>query len=114
MSKNAAAVASRGPGWVLRLPGVSITAADYGASMSARVLLIGKPGCHLCDEARAVIAQVCAEMGESFEERSILDDPALAADYAEEIPVTLVDGRRHDFFRVDPRRLRAALERQQP
>lgn len=77
--------------------------------MADRVVLIGKPGCHLCDEARAVIAQVCAELGESFRELSILEDPALADEYAEEIPVTLVDGLRHDYFRVDPQRLRNAL-----
>lgn len=77
--------------------------------MAARVTLIGKPGCHLCDDAREVIAAVCQEMGEAFTELSILDDPALAAQYAEEIPVTLVDGARHDYFRVDPVRLRKAL-----
>ena len=75
----------------------------------ARVVLIGKPGCHLCDEARAVVAQVTAETGDEFEELSILDDPALNERYWEQIPVVLVDGRQHDFWRVDPARLRAAL-----
>jgi hypothetical protein len=59
--------------------------------------------------ARAVVEQVCADLGESYEEISILDDPALQERYGEEIPVTLVDGRQHDFWRVDPDRLRAAL-----
>ena len=77
--------------------------------MTARVTLYGKPGCHLCDDARAVVERVCAELGESFEEISVLDDPALLEQYGEEIPVTLVDGRRHDFWRVDEGRLRAAL-----
>ena len=80
----------------------------------ARVTLIGKPGCHLCDAARAVVAQVTDELGESFVERSVLDEPELMARYAEEIPVTLVDGRQHDFWRVDADRLRAALERPRP
>jgi glutaredoxin len=75
----------------------------------ARVTLIGKPGCHLCDEARAVVAAVTAELGEEYVEVSILDDPDLRARYAEQIPVTLVDGRQHDFWRVSPDRLRAAL-----
>ncbi|WP_191480191.1 glutaredoxin family protein [Nocardioides ochotonae] len=78
-------------------------------SPTPRVTLYGKPGCHLCDDARAVVAAVCAELGEEFEEISILDDPALAERYGEEIPVTLVDGRQHDFWRVDPERLRRAL-----
>jgi len=77
--------------------------------VTARVTLYGKPGCHLCDDARAVIQQVCAELGESYDEVSILDDPSLQERFGEEIPVTFVDGRQHDFWRVDPDRLRAAL-----
>jgi hypothetical protein len=73
------------------------------------VTLIGKPDCHLCEQARHVIEQVCHELGESFVERSILDDPELADLYWERIPVTLVDGRPHDFWRVDAQRLRKAL-----
>ena len=76
---------------------------------SPRVTLYSRPGCHLCESARAVIEQVCAELGESYTEVSILDDPELIRRYGEEIPVTLVDGRQHDFWRVDPARLRAAL-----
>ncbi|WP_121253226.1 glutaredoxin family protein [Nocardioides ferulae] len=75
----------------------------------ARVLLYTRPGCHLCDDARAVIAAVCSDLGERFEEQSILDDPALLERFAEEIPVTFVDGRQHSFWRVDEQRLRRAL-----
>jgi hypothetical protein len=74
-----------------------------------RITLIGKPGCHLCDEAREVVAAVAAEVGVGWEERSILDDPALRERYAEQSPATLVDGRPHDFWRVSADRLRAAL-----
>ncbi|WP_122816220.1 glutaredoxin family protein [Nocardioides pantholopis] len=74
-----------------------------------RVTLYAKPGCHLCEDARAVIERVCAELGESYVEVSILDDPALLQRFAEEIPVTFVDGRQHDFWRVSEDRLRAAL-----
>ena len=74
-----------------------------------RVTLIGKPGCHLCEDARAIIARVTEDLGESFDERSVLDDPVLMEKYAEEIPVTLVDGKQHDFWRVNEARLRAAL-----
>jgi hypothetical protein len=76
-----------------------------------RVTLIGKPGCHLCDEAREVVAGVTAELGESYEELSILDDEELKQRYWEQIPVTLVDGEQHDFWRVSAERLRAALTR---
>ena len=74
-----------------------------------RVRLYSRPGCHLCDDARVVIAAVCAEMEETFEEVSIDDDPALLERFGEEIPVTFVDGRQHDFWRVSADRLRAAL-----
>ncbi|MGB0099614.1 MAG: glutaredoxin family protein [Nocardioides sp.] len=79
--------------------------------MSARVTLYSRPGCHLCDDARAVIARVCADLGEEYAEVSIDTDPALQRRYGEEIPVTLVDGRQHDFWRVDEQRLRVALAR---
>lgn len=74
-----------------------------------RVTLISRPGCHLCDDARAVIAEVTAELGESFAEVDVRSDPALLERYAEMIPVTLVDGRQHDYWRVSPDRLRNAL-----
>ena len=75
----------------------------------SRVTLYGRAGCHLCDEARVVIEAVCAELGESFAEVDIDSDPALRDRFTDEVPVTFVDGRQHDFWRVDPQRLRAAL-----
>ncbi len=79
-----------------------------GAS-GPRITLVGKPGCHLCDDARVVIEQVCADTGESYAEVSIYDDLEMADLYWEQIPVTLVDGVQHAFWRVDAARLRAAL-----
>ena len=78
-------------------------------SSGTRVRLIGKPGCHLCDDARAVIVQVCSQTGTDWDEVSILDDPVLADEYWERIPVVLLDGKPFDFWRVDAARLRAAL-----
>jgi hypothetical protein len=80
-----------------------------GAAPRVRVTLIGKPDCHLCVEARAVIEVVCADLGVGWEEVSILDDPVLFDRFWEQVPVTLVDGEQHDFWRVDGGRLRAAL-----
>lgn len=83
--------------------------------MSApRVTLVGKPGCHLCDDARVVIERVCAETGEAFVEVSIYDDLDLADLYFEQIPVTLVDGVQIDRWRIDAGRLRAALAAPRP
>ena len=73
--------------------------------------LYSRPGCHLCDDARAVIERVCADLGETFVEVSIDDDPELRRRFGAEIPVTFVDGRQHDFWRVSEQRLRTALVR---
>lgn len=77
--------------------------------MTARVVLVGKPGCHLCDVAREVIEVVCAEADVEHAELNIWDDPSLADQYADRVPVVLVDGRELAQFRVDSARLRAAL-----
>ena len=77
--------------------------------LPVRITLIGKPGCHLCDDAREVIARVAQDLQVGWRELSIADDPALGALYWEQIPVTLVDGAQHDYWRVDEARLRAAL-----
>ena len=74
-----------------------------------RVVLYGKPGCHLCDDARVVVARVCAALGEEYTEVDISTDPELARRFGEEIPVTFVDGQQHDFWRVDEGRLTRAL-----
>lgn len=75
------------------------------------VTLIGKPGCHLCDDAQAVIEKVCAEVGASWEKKDITEDEELYRKYWEQIPVVLVDGAQHDFWRVQEERLRRALTR---
>jgi glutaredoxin len=79
--------------------------------VSARVTLYTRPGCHLCHEARVVVERVCADLGEEYDEVDITGDPALLERFTEEIPVTFVDGRQHDFWRVDEQRLRTALAR---
>ena len=76
-----------------------------------RLTLLGKPGCHLCDDARAVLAEVLADFpAVTFEELSILEDERLLAEYVEDIPVVLIDERVHSTWRVDAVRLRRRLE----
>jgi glutaredoxin len=74
------------------------------------ITLLSRPGCHLCDEARAVIARVAGELGVAWAERDITESQEDLRDYGEMIPVTLIDGVQHDFWRVDERRLRQALD----
>ena len=77
--------------------------------MTARVLVLTRQGCHLCDQAIEVVAAVCAESGDTYATRDVDTDPALVGQYNDQVPVTFVDGEQHDFWRVDPVRLRAAL-----
>ena len=75
----------------------------------ARITLLTRPGCHLCDDARAVIERVAADLGVGWEERDITASPDDLREYWDKIPVTLVDGVQVDFWRVSEARLRAAL-----
>jgi Glutaredoxin-like domain (DUF836) len=74
------------------------------------ITLLSRPGCHLCDEARAVIASVADDLGVAWSERDISESEDDLRNYGEMIPVTLIDGVQHDFWRVDERRLRRALK----
>lgn len=83
---------------------------------TAHLTLIGKPGCHLCDDARDLIGSVVAKIAGHpsapdviLEERSILDDAELHELYVEDIPVLLINGKVHNYWRIDPLRLRTAL-----
>ena len=83
---------------------------------TARITLVGKPGCHLCDDARDVVSGVVGELAEQpgapliqVEEKSILEDAALHERFVEEIPVVLINDRVHNYWRLDPARLRTAI-----
>ena len=82
------------------------------ASPGARVpelLLLTRPGCHLCQAAREVLDRVRADTGVPWQERSIEDDPQLQERFAEEIPVLMIDGVQRDFWQIDEARLRRLL-----
>ena len=74
---------------------------------------MGKPDCHLCEQAIEVVAQVCEQLGQEFRVVSITEDPNLADLYWEKIPVILVDGEPFDFWRVNRDRLVTKLSAQQ-
>jgi hypothetical protein len=76
--------------------------------------LLGKPGCHLCDDAKLVVDRVAADLSAAGRpvqvvERSILDDPELERRFHDDIPVVLIDGEVHGRWRFDAEGLRAAL-----
>lgn len=78
------------------------------------ITLYGKPGCCLCDEARAAVDAVRAERPFELAEVDITLDPVLHRRYGERIPVLAVDGAEAFELRVDPAALRAFLDEQPP
>jgi glutaredoxin-like protein DUF836 len=76
---------------------------------SEPLLLVGKPGCHLCEVMREVVSPVAAELGLALAERDVRSDPELDALYRNDIPVLLLGGREVARHRVTAADLRARL-----
>lgn len=76
---------------------------------AARVVVLVRDGCHLCDEALETVAAVCAESGASWRTVNVDSDPALRAQHTDHVPVTFVDGKQLSLWFVDAGALRAAL-----
>jgi hypothetical protein len=76
-----------------------------------RLTLVTRPGCHLCDVARDAIARVAARAGESWRELDVTADVELEREYGDRVPVTLLDGREHGYWRVEEDRLLRDLRR---
>lgn len=84
--------------------------------MNIELTLIGKPGCHLCEDAESAIERVLASflasnpsVAVSITQHNILDDAELAARYSEEIPVLQINGKVHNYWRIDEERFMRAL-----
>lgn len=77
--------------------------------LPTRVVVYTKPGCHLCEDACSAVARIVADLGTGWEAVDISGDDALRTQWAEYVPVILVDGEVHDWFRVREDRLREAL-----
>jgi glutaredoxin len=75
------------------------------------VTLYGKPGCHLCDDARAVVERVRSEHPFELREVDVSLDPELHRAYGERIPVLEVDGEELFEFFVDEAELRRRIDR---
>ena len=77
----------------------------------ARVVLYTRRDCHLCEVAEQVVADVCGRTGDTWTTVDVDEDADLRTRFTDQVPVTFVDGAQHDFWRVDPARLEAALIR---
>ncbi|WP_022873035.1 glutaredoxin family protein [Nesterenkonia alba] len=78
-------------------------------SQSVDVEVLVKPGCHLCAEALEVTEAICAELGLDYTQTNVEEDPALATQFAEEIPVLRINGQVRDFWKFDSARMRRLL-----
>ncbi|MDQ1654418.1 MAG: hypothetical protein QOI35_3618 [Cryptosporangiaceae bacterium] len=76
-----------------------------------RLTLITRAHCHLCDEARETLARIEADTGEQWLEVDVDSSRELAAEYGDRVPVVLLDGSEHGYWRVEEPRLRRDLAR---
>jgi glutaredoxin len=77
----------------------------------ALVTLYGKPGCHLCDDARAVVERVRGQRAFELEEVDVSVDPTMHREYGERIPVLALDGVELFEFHVEEAELLEQLDR---
>lgn len=80
----------------------------------ARVVLFTREGCHLCEAARVLVAEEAARVGATWTEIDVADDPAAEEAHGDLVPVVFVDGVRRGILRLDPVRVRRALEATPP
>jgi glutaredoxin len=75
----------------------------------ASVTIYSRPGCHLCDDMKAVVARVARSLPLAIDEIDISTDPALETSYAAEIPVLMIGGKKAAKYRVTEDELRRLL-----
>jgi glutaredoxin len=81
------------------------------AATDHRVTLITRAGCHLCEVAETTLRRLSQELGFGYEELDVDADPARRAEYSDRVPVVLIDGREHGYWRVEEPRFRKAIAR---
>jgi glutaredoxin len=75
-----------------------------------RLTLLTRPGCHLCEQAREAMNRVAAATGARWTETDVTTDLELEREYGDRLPVVLLDGREHGYWRVEEDRLVRDLE----
>ena len=80
--------------------------------MKAEVVIFSRQNCHLCHEAEKIIREVLLEVSFDLEVINIDGNAELESLYGEEVPVTMINGAKHDYFRVDKKRFSEAVLRQ--
>ena len=80
--------------------------------MKAKVVIFSRQNCHLCHEAEKIVREVLSEISFELEVINIDGNAELESLYGEEVPVTMINGAKHDYFRVDKKRFSEAILRQ--
>jgi glutaredoxin len=75
------------------------------------ITIYSRHGCHLCDDAQAVLESMREELNFEIEVINIDEDADLIKLYSDQVPVIHIDGIHHDFYKVDPVRFRSSLEK---
>ena len=75
------------------------------AAADHEVTLVIRSGCHLCEDAEAVLQRMQAELGFRYNRRDVDASAELRAEYSDRVPVVLIDGREHGYWRVEEARL---------
>jgi glutaredoxin len=81
------------------------------AAPDHRVTLVTRVGCHLCQDAETTLRRLSGELGFGYEELDVDTDPARRAEYSDRVPVILIDGKEHGYWRVEEARFRKAVMR---
>ena len=76
-----------------------------------KVTIYSRQGCHLCDDAHNTLESMREELKFEIEVINIDEDAELIKLYSDQVPVIHIDGIHHDFYKVDPTRLRSSLEK---
>jgi glutaredoxin len=81
------------------------------AASEHAVTLITRSGCHLCEQAEHLLRSMAGELGFRYTELDVDADPVLKAEHSDDVPVIMLDGRQHGYWRVEEQRLRRDLAR---
>ncbi|WP_424923347.1 glutaredoxin family protein [Actinocrispum wychmicini] len=75
------------------------------------MIVVSRHECHACEQAEADVSRICGELGVPWTTQDVDADPELRAEYGDRVPVILIDGVEHGYWKVEEARFRAALTR---
>jgi glutaredoxin len=86
-------------------------AESRGGEHGMKVTLMSRKDCHACAAAEADVRRICGELGVGWTVEDVDSDPEWRGEYGDRVPVILIDGVEHGYWRVEEDRFRAALTR---